>query len=110
MTAADENLKKIDHIVVLMLENRSFDHMLGFLTLEQHREDIEGPTLQMKNVYRGDTSRVHPASGTKLVKAQDPCHSGWCVDEQLKNKSAGFVSNYMKTRQGPLVGYPGIVM
>src|SRR6202012_1400017 len=24
-------LQKIDHIVLLMLENRSFDHMLGFL-------------------------------------------------------------------------------
>ena len=24
-------LEKIKHIVVLMLENRSFDHMLGFL-------------------------------------------------------------------------------
>jgi phospholipase C len=23
------NLEKVDHIVVLMLENRSFDHMLG---------------------------------------------------------------------------------
>jgi phospholipase C len=27
------NLRKIDHTVVLMLENRSFDHMLGYLTL-----------------------------------------------------------------------------
>ena len=25
------NLEKVDHIVVLMLENRSFDHMLGYL-------------------------------------------------------------------------------
>ncbi len=27
------NLSKIDHIVVVMMENRSFDHMLGFLSL-----------------------------------------------------------------------------
>jgi phospholipase C len=27
----ESNLRKIDHIVVLMLENRSFDNMLGFL-------------------------------------------------------------------------------
>ena len=39
MTEADDNLRKIDHIVVLMMENRSFDHMLGFLTIEQGRED-----------------------------------------------------------------------
>ena len=31
MAQVDDNLHKIDHIVVLMLENRSFDHMLGFL-------------------------------------------------------------------------------
>jgi phospholipase C len=110
MTAADENLRKIDHIVVLMMENRSFDHMLGFLTLEQGRTDIDGPTLAMKNEYRGDTYHVHPATSTKLVKAQDPCHSGWCVDEQLAGSNGGFLANYMKTRRGPLVGNPGIVM
>ena len=33
----DKNLEKIDHIVVLMMENRSFDHMLGFLTIESGR-------------------------------------------------------------------------
>jgi phospholipase C len=42
--AADQtiaNLGKVDHIVVLMLENRSFDHMLGYLTLEAGRGDID---------------------------------------------------------------------
>jgi phospholipase C len=29
--AAGNNLAAVDHVVVLMLENRSFDHMLGFL-------------------------------------------------------------------------------
>jgi phospholipase C len=110
MTAADENLQKIDHIVVLMMENRSFDHMLGFLTIEQGRGDVEGPTLEMKNDYQGESFHVHPASRTTLTKAQDPCHSGWCVDEQLKNKSGGFVSNYMKTRKGGAGGNPGVVM
>ncbi|HET7555230.1 MAG TPA: alkaline phosphatase family protein [Gaiellaceae bacterium] len=33
-TAADDNLKKIDHVVVLMMENRSFEHMLGFPTID----------------------------------------------------------------------------
>ncbi|HTT54845.1 MAG TPA: alkaline phosphatase family protein [Streptosporangiaceae bacterium] len=31
MTSAETNLSTIQHVVVLMLENRSFDHMLGFL-------------------------------------------------------------------------------
>jgi phospholipase C len=110
MTAADENLQKIDHIVVLMMENRSFDHMLGFLTIELGREEIAGPSLEMKNDYLGESYHVHPASSTTLSKAQDPCHSGWCVDEQLKDKSGGFVSNYMKTRRGGVGGNPGVVM
>ena len=99
MTEADENLRKIDHIVVLMMENRSFDHMLGFLTIEQGRDDIEGPTLAMKNDYRGETFHVHPGSRTTMTKAQDPCHSGWCVDEQVAKDCGGFVSNFMKTRK-----------
>jgi phospholipase C len=106
----DENLKKIDHIVVLMMENRSFDHMLGFLKADLGRDDIEGPSREMKNSYRGEDYHVHPASSTKLVKAQDPSHSGWSVDEQLANDNGGFVSNYMKTRPGALVGNPGVVM
>ena len=97
MTEADDNLRKIDHIVVLMMENRSFDHMLGFLTIDQGREDIEGPTPAMKNEYRGESFHVRPAARTTMTKAQDPCHSGWCVDEQLAHDCGGFVSNFMKT-------------
>jgi phospholipase C len=33
--AAENNLTAVDHMVVLMLENRSFDHMLGFLYTDQ---------------------------------------------------------------------------
>lgn len=75
-----------------MMENRSFDHMLGFLNLEQGRTDIDGLTTTMTNTYRGETYLVHPAEGTQLVKAQDSCHLGWCVDEQLANKSGGLVA------------------
>ena len=106
----DENLQKIDHIVVLMMENRSFDHMLGFLKLDLGRNDIDGPTLAMSNSYRGATYHVHPAQGTTLVKAQDPSHSGWSVDAQVADNCGGFVSNYVLTRQGQLVGNPGVVM
>ena len=39
---AEEPVAKVDHIVVLMMENRSFDHMLGFLTIDEGRTDVEG--------------------------------------------------------------------
>ena len=109
MTEADDNLRKIDHVVVLMMENRSFDHMLGFLTIEQGREDVEGPTTAMKNEYRGESFHVHPAVRTTMTKAQDPCHSSWCVDEQVSHDCGGFVSNFMKTRKSGGAN-PGVVM
>jgi phospholipase C len=46
-------LERIEHIVVLMLENRSFDHMLGYLRLEAGREDIEGLQPGMANGHAG---------------------------------------------------------
>ena len=93
------NLMKIDHVVVLMMENRSFDHMLGFLSRDRGRNDIEGPPPGAANSAGSQTYRVYRATKTTLVKAQDPCHSGWCVDEQVANgKMSGFVKNFAKSR------------
>jgi phospholipase C len=61
-------------------------------------------------VYRGEKYPGHPATRTTMRKAQDPCHSGWCVDEQLANNNGGFVSNFMKTRKAGVGGNPGVVM
>jgi len=106
-----ENLQKIDHIVVLMMENRSFDHMLGFLSIDEGRSDIDGVTAGLSNKANGHSYDVHKATGTKLVKAQDPCHSGWCVDEQAAGGMSGFASNYAKTRKQHFQGdTPATVM
>ena len=43
--AVDEHVKaldRIEHIVVLMMENRSFDHMLGYLHLTGRRPELDG--------------------------------------------------------------------
>lgn len=39
---AAQALAPINHIVVLMMENRSFDHMFGSLSLEEGRDDVDG--------------------------------------------------------------------
>jgi phospholipase C len=36
------NLRKVENVVVLLLENRSFDHMLGYLSLEGGRGEVDG--------------------------------------------------------------------
>ena len=106
VVADDEALKnlvtKVDHIVVLMMENRSFDHMLGFLTIDEGRTDVEGLTAGLSNSVGGVTYPVHPATSTKLVKAQDPSHGSLDVAAQIAGGAmSGFAADYVATRPNP---------
>jgi phospholipase C len=112
--AALKNLtSKVDHIVVLMMENRSFDHMLGFLTIDEGRTDVDGLTADHMNVAHGQSYPVHPATSTKLVKAQDPSHGSHSVATQIAGgKMSGFAANYAATRPHPPYAHdsPAVVM
>lgn len=88
----NDNLEKIDHIVVLMMENRSFDHMLGYLKLEGSNPDVDGLDAGMSNTHNGNSYTVHPLPGT--VFEHDPGHEGNAVAQQLSNHNGGFVTNY----------------
>jgi phospholipase C len=117
-------LKGIDHIVVVMLENRSFDHMLGYLSLPAElggkgRADVDGlrgPEVNF-NTHDGTTFPIHHLDETKFKdETEDPDHSGASVDEQLANGGGGFVENFArisaqraqeKDEQAP---EPGLVM
>ena len=92
-----DNLQKIESVVVLMLENRSFDHMLGYLKLEEHRADVDGLTPGLANSDGNVSYPIHHLGTTAFKKKQDPCHSGACVAGQLSNHNAGFVKNYVAT-------------
>src|SRR5690242_5633042 len=37
-----EGMNKIEHLIILMMENRSFDHYLGSLSLLEGRTDVDG--------------------------------------------------------------------
>src|SRR5690348_9701886 len=61
---AADNLQKIDKIIVLLMENRSFDHMLGYLRLEGNRNDVEGLTPGLSNSDDRKSTRLnssHPS-------------------------------------------------
>ena len=124
---ADEpagRLEAIDHIVVLMLENRSFDHMLGYLSLPpgeggRGRADIDGlrgPAVDV-NTCDGSTYAIHHLDRTRLAgEVEDPDHSGASVDEQLAGGGGGFVANFARIsaararQSGQPVPDPGLVM
>jgi phospholipase C len=59
-------LPQIDHLIVLMMENRSSDHVLGALTLEEGRTDVDGLTPGLANAYEGVTYPVHHRPATAL--------------------------------------------
>jgi phospholipase C len=97
-------LGEINHIVVLMLENRSFDHMLGYLKRDG-MPDVEGLTGDEKNVDReGNTYPVWELQpdqtafhkpGKPYDQSLDPCHSVQCVRAQLAGDNGGFVQNFI---------------
>ena len=102
-----DNLEKIDHIVVLMMENRSFDHMLGYLKLEGSNPEVNGLEVGMANTHNHASFPVHHLTTT--VFDHDPGHQGDAVAVQLSNNNGGFVDNYAsihpEDEPGLIMGY-----
>ena len=127
LTPTDEparRLEGIDHIVVMMMENRSFDHVLGYLSLPpgqggSGRADVDGlsgPDVNL-NHYDGTAYPIHHLDRTRFTgEAEDPDHSGESVDEQLADGGQGFVANFARISQaraaqaGRPAPDPGLVM
>jgi phospholipase C len=100
-------LDKLKHIVVLMMENRSFDHMLGGLKDEDPR--IDGLTGAEFNAdTTGATVTVQPKASYQGQLDPDPNHHFAGVDLQIFNGDmtptrvptmAGFVKSYFGERR-----------
>lgn len=103
-------LANIDHIVVLMMENRSFDHMLGYLNKHGGRAEIDGLRGGEKNPYKGLDYASLPLPGTVFI--QSPCHEHECVVNQVNGaKMDGFVADFAPRAEaagrdpGEVMGY-----
>jgi phospholipase C len=105
LSAEDARLalkERIDYIVVVMMENRSFDHMLGYLTLGG-RHDIDGLQPTFANVYDGRTYPIHRLGRTALDHDEDPKHGGKDVSRQIAGGTmGGFVQNFIESRPDEL--------
>jgi phospholipase C len=107
------SLEKIQHIVVLMMENRSFDHMLGYLRNDGMPE-VRGLVGNETNLDSANTShKVHPYPPEPFPDSFDPCHAPDCVADQLAGGNSGFVRNFetwMAQRKVTPAPDPGYVM
>ena len=106
---------RIKHIVVLMMENRSFDHMLGLLMNEI--PDLRG-VRPGEWTNADDKGNVHALTADAAYQGQfrvDPPHDFWSIHHQIYGRPGdpklrrpdmqGFASTY--ERAG---GNPGHVM
>jgi hypothetical protein len=121
-------LSKIDHIVVLMQENRSFDQMLGYLSREGIDPRVDGllpdgDPGRAQQVNRHNNRNYFPeladASDPPRARATawpefrgpsgsivgGPCHDTACVRSQM-NGMGGFVADFAR-RTGDVGGDGG---
>lgn len=104
----DAQTLKVEHIVVLMMENRSFDHMLGYLSLTGGRTDIRGLTGTEADPYNGQLFPVFHLTATKFN--DEPCHDFECVARQRMGGNQGFVFDFAMLEHrnqdvGAIMGY-----
>jgi phospholipase C len=92
----DHRQSKIKHVFVLMLENRSFDHMLGFSGITGtdaatgQPTSIDGLNGSESNSYNGAVFPV--VRGASDRAPYDPPHGFPAVVEQLCGEGAAYVS------------------
>ena len=82
----------INHVILLMLENRSFDHMLGDLRGAIPGLDGIDPANPGSNIYDGVT--YYQGAGAARFVKPDPVHEYVNVRKQIKNNNGGFVADY----------------
>ncbi|NPE56555.1 phosphoesterase [Dickeya dadantii] len=115
---ANSGLSNIEHIVVLMLENRSFDHMLGFLYADRNNLSPLGhPFAGLTGNETNPDSNGNPVQVFKItpdtpnayfMPGSDPGEGYYATNSQLfgdihapgappANSNQGFVTDYAYT-------------
>jgi phospholipase C len=93
-------LANIDHIVVLTMENRSFDHLLGYLSLPpakggMGRTDVDGLQGDEANVANGVVCPSFPLPPGDTIFPPDPPHGYEPVAKAINGgKMDGFAQSY----------------
>ena len=103
---------RISTVVLVVMENRSFDHMLGHLALEGLVKGVDGltqPLSRYQNLYAGDAYQPFPK--TDALLDSDLPHEWDEVQVQLARSEvsqrftmSGFVEAYARFRNRPDVG------
>lgn len=97
-----ENLKSVNHIVVLMMENRSFDHMLGYLRLIDGQDEVNGLTQAMGIDFGGQRYPAEYLTKTAFPKSMDPPHGKTEIAKQINDGAMdGFIESFARKNDPP---------
>ncbi len=120
------DLERIEHVVIVMMENRSFDHVLGWMSLPAYgkRKDVDGlkgdldpitgevVNTEYENYALGKRWRPYVATADERL-VTNLGHSRAEVAEQLDLNATiggfsmtGFAKNYFTSYPGNRVGRP----
>lgn len=109
-TWASDNLAKVDHIVVVMMENRSYDHVLGYRARSRPGDGADGLTdALVAAIETGETHKIRnlqeagfPANAIKLRTGipKSPGHHLDDVAEQLAERTVGPGSREINSPNG----------
>src|SRR6476660_7217027 len=96
-------LDTLKHLVVLMMENRSFDHMLGSLGAVNPNIDVFPDTYVNPDTAGNDVAPA-PKARYQGQLDPDPNHDFAPVNDQIFNGTQspdmrGFVQSYFKQRK-----------
>ncbi len=90
--------ERIEHLVVLMLENRSYDHMFGFLDLGPDSPPLDPADFPNPlDLDDPDAEIAYPSDGAGFRMAIDPPHSFKRIREQInEGRMNGFAAAQRK--------------
>src|ERR1700682_2178417 len=87
----------IEHVIVLMLENRSFDHMLGGLSEAIAGLDGAPKAGEPQRLNRADGKSYKQTAGASRTVKYDPKHELQHTLNQLSKTNSGFVAEDRKS-------------
>ena len=100
------NRSPIEHMIVLMLENRSYDHMLGYLP---NGRGLTGSEYNLIDPADPASEKVYVSNDAGYIATVDPAHDFAGVEKQLFGEQAhivqpapmnGFVKVHIETAKG----------
>jgi phospholipase C len=100
------NKSPIDHLVVLMMENRSYDHMLGYLP---NGHGLTGEEYNLVEPANPESEKVYVSNASGYVTLPNPAHDVVSVEKQeygdiekivTPAPMSGFVKVQIETAKG----------